>query len=75
MTIIVFGLILGVLIFVHELGHFLLAIRNGIKADEFGFGFPPRIVGAVKNDKTKKYEIIWGNKEIKSKRFLSKAIN
>lgn len=67
MTIIVFGLILGVLIFVHELGHFLLAIRNGIKADEFGFGFPPRIVGAVKNDKTKKYEIIWGNKEIKSK--------
>ncbi len=66
-TAIIFILILGVLIFVHELGHYLIAIRNGIKAEEFGFGFPPRIVGAVKNDKTKKYEIIWGNKEVKSK--------
>lgn len=51
----------------HELGHYLIAIRNGIKAEEFGFGFPPRIVGAVKNEKTKKYEIIWGNREVKSK--------
>jgi len=66
-TALIFILILGVLIFVHELGHFLVAIRNGIKADEFGFGFPPRIVGAVKNDKTGKYEIIWGEKEVKSK--------
>jgi len=45
LTIIVFILILGVLIFVHELGHFLTARRNGIRASEFGFGFPPRIVG------------------------------
>ena len=44
-TIIVFIIILGFLIFVHELGHFLVARRNGIKADEFGFGFPPRVVG------------------------------
>lgn len=67
MTAIIFILILGVLIFVHELGHFLVAIRNGIKADEFGFGFPPRIIGAVKNDKTGKYEIVWGEKHIESK--------
>lgn len=66
-TAIIFILILGVLIFVHELGHYLIAIRNGIKADEFGFGFPPRIVGAVKNEKTNKYEIIWGSREVKSK--------
>ncbi|MFA6184102.1 MAG: RIP metalloprotease RseP [Parcubacteria group bacterium] len=66
-TAIIFILILGVLIFVHELGHFLVAIRNGIKADEFGFGFPPRIVGAVKNEKTGKYKIIWGGKTVKSK--------
>lgn len=45
LTIIVFILILGVLIFVHELGHFVVARRNGIKAEEFGFGFPPRIFG------------------------------
>lgn len=42
---IVFFIILGVLIFVHELGHFIIARRNGIRAYEFGFGFPPRIFG------------------------------
>jgi regulator of sigma E protease len=45
LTIIVFVIILGILVFVHELGHFIVARRNGIKAEEFGFGFPPRIVG------------------------------
>lgn len=45
LTILVFIVILGFLIFVHELGHFLVARRNGIKAEEFGFGFPPRVVG------------------------------
>lgn len=44
-AVLVFIIILGLLIFVHELGHFLTARRNGIKAEEFGFGFPPRIVG------------------------------
>ena len=33
------------LIFVHELGHFLTAKRFGVKVEEFGFGFPPRIFG------------------------------
>ena len=45
LAVIVFVIILGLLIFVHELGHFLTARRNGIKAEEFGFGFPPRIFG------------------------------
>ncbi len=45
LAIITFIIILGVLIFVHELGHFVIARRNGIRADEFGFGFPPRIFG------------------------------
>lgn len=67
MTIIIFIVVLGVLIFVHELGHYLVAIRNGIKADEFGFGFPPRIFGVYKNEKSGKYEFVWGGKEIKSK--------
>jgi regulator of sigma E protease len=35
--------ILGVLVFVHELGHFLTARRVGIRVLEFGFGFPPRL--------------------------------
>ena len=37
-----FILIFGILVFIHELGHFLVARRNGIVTEEFGFGFPPR---------------------------------
>lgn len=49
MSIIIFIIILGVLIFVHELGHFLVAKKSGIRVDEFAIGFPPRIFGFVKN--------------------------
>ena len=35
---------LGFLVFVHELGHFLTALRMGIAVEEFGFGYPPRIM-------------------------------
>jgi regulator of sigma E protease len=44
-TIIVFLLILSVLVFIHEAGHFFVAKKVGIKVEEFGFGFPPRIWG------------------------------
>jgi len=43
LTIVVFIVILGLLIFVHELGHFLVARWCGVKVEEFAFGFPPRI--------------------------------
>ncbi len=43
LTIVVFALALGILVFVHELGHFLFAKIQGIKVNEFGIGFPPRI--------------------------------
>ena len=42
MTFLIFLIILGVLVFVHELGHFLVAKKAGIWVDEFGLGFPPR---------------------------------
>ena len=35
--------ILAVLILVHELGHFTLAKAFGVRVDEFGLGFPPRL--------------------------------
>jgi len=38
-------LIFGLLVFVHEFGHFVAAKRAGVEVEEFGFGFPPRIVG------------------------------
>lgn len=50
LTVIVFILILGLFIFVHELGHFVFAKRAGIKVEEFGFGFPPRIFGIKRGE-------------------------
>lgn len=43
MSILLFIIILVALILVHELGHFVVAKRFGIRVDEFGVGFPPRI--------------------------------
>ena len=42
MSVIIFILILAVLIVVHELGHFFMARKGGIRVDEFGLGYPPR---------------------------------
>jgi len=42
-TAIVFILILGLIVLVHELGHFITAKRAGVRVEEFGIGFPPRI--------------------------------
>jgi regulator of sigma E protease len=41
-SVIIFILILAVLIVVHELGHFFMARKGGIRVDEFGLGYPPR---------------------------------
>src|SRR5579862_7019327 len=37
--------ILLLLVFVHELGHFITAKLSGITVREFGFGYPPRLFG------------------------------
>lgn len=49
MNIIVALLILGIIILVHELGHFLLAKKNGITVTEFSIGMGPRIASFVCN--------------------------
>jgi regulator of sigma E protease len=41
-TIVVFFVILGGLVLVHELGHFVTARLAGVRVLEFGIGFPPR---------------------------------
>jgi len=51
-TLIVFLLVLGLLVFVHELGHFWLAKRNGVKVEEFAFGFRPRLWGKTIGETT-----------------------
>jgi regulator of sigma E protease len=55
--------VLSILVFAHELGHFWTARKFGIKAEEFGFGFPPRVWGVYKN-KEGKWEQVRGNKEV-----------
>jgi regulator of sigma E protease len=42
----------------------MTARRFGIKADEFGFGFPPRLGGIYKNDQGK-WKFVWGGKEVR----------
>jgi regulator of sigma E protease len=37
-------IVIGILIFFHELGHFLSARAVGVPIEEFGFGYPPRLV-------------------------------
>jgi len=44
-SLIVFILILGTLVLIHEFGHFIVAKWCGVYVEEFGFGFPPRVWG------------------------------
>ncbi|PLX27436.1 RIP metalloprotease RseP [Candidatus Parcubacteria bacterium] len=57
-TIITFILVLSLLVFVHELGHFWVARKFGLKPKEFGFGFPPRAFGYYKNTEGKWKKVI-----------------
>jgi regulator of sigma E protease len=41
-TLVIFALMLGILVVVHELGHFIAARLAGVRVLEFGIGFPPR---------------------------------
>lgn len=69
-TVILFILILSLLVFVHEFGHFITARKSGMKVYEFGFGFPPRAFGVYKDPKTKKWIFVKG----KGKSKLSETV-
>ena len=42
--------VLGVLIFIHELGHFIVAKKVGIRVEKFSLGFPPNIFSKTKGE-------------------------
>jgi regulator of sigma E protease len=44
MSVLVFILILSFLVLIHELGHFLMAKKTKTKIEEFGLGYPPKII-------------------------------
>jgi regulator of sigma E protease len=50
--------VFGLLVLVHEFGHFITAKWAGIRVEEFGLGFPPNIVGFRKRD-AGGWEVIW----------------
>ena len=50
MTLLAFVFVLGVLVFVHELGHFLAAKRVGIRVLKFQLGFNPTILSFRRGD-------------------------
>lgn len=50
MSILIFIIILLVLVLVHEAGHFFTAKSFGIRVDEFGFGFPPKLFSWKKGE-------------------------
>jgi regulator of sigma E protease len=50
MTLLAFGFVLGVLVFVHELGHFLAAKRVGIRVLKFQLGFNPTVISFRRGD-------------------------
>ena len=57
MTIILFILVLVALIVVHEFGHFVVAKLSGMRVDEFGIGYPPRIAAFTRNGT--EYSVNW----------------
>jgi regulator of sigma E protease len=56
---IIFVVVFAGIIVVHELGHFLMARLLHISVEEFGIGFPPRLVGVVK-DANNKWRLFFG---------------
>lgn len=56
-TIVILVVVLSVLVFVHEFGHFAVAKFLKMKVEEFGFGFPPRLIAFKKKETT--YSINW----------------
>ena len=56
-TIVAFFFVLAIVVIAHELGHFATAKACGVRVDEFGIGFPPRII-ALKYGETE-YSLNW----------------
>jgi regulator of sigma E protease len=50
LTLLAFLIILGLLVFVHEGGHFIVAKLSDVKVEEFAFGFPPRLFSWKKGE-------------------------
>lgn len=50
MTLLYFLIVIGILVFVHELGHFIMAKRAGVRVEKFSLGMGPKLIGYKKGD-------------------------
>ena len=57
-TVISFLLVLGVLVFIHEFGHYIVAKKTGIKVEEFALGFGPKLFSRKKDETVYSIRII-----------------
>jgi len=71
-SFLIFALVLSILVFVHEFGHFITAKRLGIHIEEFGFGFPPRLIGVVR-DANGKLRLVKGQTRPSRKNWAASA--
>lgn len=56
-TLISFLIVIGIIIFFHELGHFLAAKLIGVRVEEFSLGFPPKMIGRKIGET--EYQLAW----------------
>lgn len=57
-TLLLIIVVISILILVHEWGHFYSARKLGVKVEEFGFGFPPKVFSRVKNGITYSFNLL-----------------
>jgi regulator of sigma E protease len=50
MTFVYFLIVIGILVFVHEFGHFIMAKRAGVRVEKFSLGMGPKLFGVKKGD-------------------------
>jgi regulator of sigma E protease len=50
MTLVYFLIVIGILVFVHEFGHFIMAKRAGVRVEKFSLGMGPKLFGFKKGD-------------------------
>ncbi len=50
MSVLIFFIVLFALILVHEWGHFIAAKKTGMRVDEFGIGFPPKLFSSTRGE-------------------------
>ena len=72
LTLISFAFVITVLVFIHELGHYLAARSTGMRVEKFSVGFPPRFLSFTSVPQGWNFKIFFYKRE--NKKFVWKPI-